>query len=417
MRILFVSNYFPPEHSGGYELWCQETARALVTRGHSVTVLTSASVLLESTALDHGVEIQRKLNLEVVGGLNSSLVRRALHRKLEAENRETLEGVFSRFDPDVALAWGLWNVPRSVPALLERKLEGRLAYYLSDYWPMLPSTYWQQLNAPARRPFFKLPKRAVAKLLNGWIGDGASESLKFEHPICVTRSLRDRLAGAGIPVSHGAVVYGGTDTSEFVTVVRHSRTEGSPLRAVYIGRLLSDKGVHTAVEAIALTNAEKVEVTLDIYGRGESSYRSLLEGMIEKYSLQTQVRLLEPLARADIPRLLSRYEVLVFPSEWDEPFGRAIIEGLAAGLCVVGTRTGGAGEILTDEVNGLSFPPGNARILAEQLRRLVEDHGLRQRLAAAGARQVCEQFSLDRMVCEIESYLQRLVYGPSGATA
>ena len=41
MRILFVSNLFPPFGRGGYEQWCEEVAHALAARGHSMAVLTS----------------------------------------------------------------------------------------------------------------------------------------------------------------------------------------------------------------------------------------------------------------------------------------------------------------------------------------------------------------------------------------
>ncbi len=413
MRILFVSNYYPPESFGGYELWCQEVAQRMVERGHQVWVLTSRSRALAETCPDGPVSVLRRLNLEVIGGLKSTLWRVVARRRLEAENQGVLEELAEQFSPDVVLAWGLWNVPRAVPLWLEAQYPGRMAYYISDYWPTLPSAELQQLEAPSRRALLGLPKRLAAAAAKVWIGEARPRMLRFENPICVTQSVRDSLVAAGIPVAHGPVIYGGTDPGEFQAAGAREFPESGPLKALFLGRLHPDKGVHTVVDALAILNGKSPEVTLDIYGRGEAGYCSALERKIKMHSIGGRVRMHEPVARAEIPELLSRYDVLVFASEWDEPFGRVLTEGMAAGLCVVGTRTGGAAEILKEEVNGLSFPPGDAEALARQLERLATEPELRRRLVKTASAEVRERFSLARMVAEVEAFLRRL--GPRKA--
>jgi glycosyltransferase involved in cell wall biosynthesis len=78
---------------------------------------------------------------------------------------------------------------------------------------------------------------------------------------------------------------------------------------------------------------------------------------------------------------------------------------MAAGLVVVGTTTGGTGEILRNGETGLTFAPEDADGLAEQVTRLLIDPDLRCRLAQAGRHTVLENFTLDKMVNEIEAYL------------
>jgi len=221
----------------------------------------------------------------------------------------------------------------------------------------------------------------------------------------VTRSVRDALVKAGIPVGHGPVIYGGTDPEEFQAADVEGCLEAGALKMVFLGRLHPDKGAHTVVDALAILNRQSADVTLDIYGSGDAAYGSMLEQKIQAEALEERVRLKAPVARAEIPKLLSRYQVLVFASEWDEPFGRVLTEGMAAGLCVVGTRTGGAAEILTEGETGLSFPPGDAAALARQLKRLAADPELRRRLAANGRVEVGKRFSLERMVTELEEFL------------
>jgi glycosyltransferase involved in cell wall biosynthesis len=107
-----------------------------------------------------------------------------------------------------------------------------------------------------------------------------------------------------------------------------------------------------------------------------------------------------------MPELLRQYDVLVLPSTWPEPFSRIVLQGMLAGLAVVATPAGGTAEVVTDGVNGLWFPPGDAQALAWQIVRLADDPGLRHQLAQAGRQTVLARFTQARMLDEIEHYLQ-----------
>ena len=78
---------------------------------------------------------------------------------------------------------------------------------------------------------------------------------------------------------------------------------------------------------------------------------------------------------------------------------------MAAGLVVIGTTTGGTGEILVEGETGLTFPAGDAEQLAAQIRRLVDDPVLCRRLGDSGCRTVREYYTLGRMVDELEAEL------------
>jgi glycosyltransferase involved in cell wall biosynthesis len=78
---------------------------------------------------------------------------------------------------------------------------------------------------------------------------------------------------------------------------------------------------------------------------------------------------------------------------------------MASGLVVVGTTTGGTKEILREGETGLTFAPEDSVGLAEQVSRLNSHPGMGSKLAQAGRRTVREDFTLDKMVDEIENYL------------
>jgi glycogen synthase len=413
MRILFLSNYYPPAGHGGYEQWCQEVASELVNRGHYVSVVTSRWHAPRSAA-PKGMEVHRLLRLEVESGLLSTAARVVLHRtQFELENGCNLRCVLERFKPDVALIWGMWNVSRAVPALVEERMPGRAAYYICDYWLSLPSQYVQQWQAPAARRWAEPLKAVLARPILKHLLREEPSALRLEHPICVSHGVRARLVAGGVPVPHAQVIYGGTQTDEFAAAAAGRECAGAhALRLVYAGRLEPEKGIATIIRALALLPAPILaQTTLDVIGRGKPRYERALKQMVVEQGVQDRVSFQGAVLHREMPSTMANYDALILASEWEEPFARIVLEAMAAGLVVIGTTTGGTGEVLVHDETGLAFPAGNARALAEQMSRLSADHVLRERLARAGCETVRARFTLSRMVTEIEQYLEHLAAG------
>lgn len=91
----------------------------------------------------------------------------------------------------------------------------------------------------------------------------------------------------------------------------------------------------------------------------------------------------------------------------------SVIEACAAGRPVVGTPVGGMTDIITDGVNGLLVPSGDADALASAIAGLVADPGRRQSMGAAGRRMVLERYGADRMVAELKVIYGGLLEGKS----
>jgi glycosyltransferase involved in cell wall biosynthesis len=96
---------------------------------------------------------------------------------------------------------------------------------------------------------------------------------------------------------------------------------------------------------------------------------------------------------------------LILASEYDEPLARAIQEAMAMELLVVGTVTGGSGELLVDEHTGLVFQAGDSHSLAAQLIKAVREPDLVNRLRKAGRKEVEENFTIHGTVIRVEEYL------------
>lgn len=136
---------------------------------------------------------------------------------------------------------------------------------------------------------------------------------------------------------------------------------------VFAGRLVRVKGVLTLLEAMRHINSDAV---LKIAGAGE------LEGemrqFVETHNL-TNVQFMGHLATDELARLVQTALFTVSPSEWYENYSMTVIESLACGTPVIGSRIGGIPEQVRDGWNGYLFEPGNAVELAAKMQALLDD--------------------------------------------
>ena len=411
MKILFITNYYPPFEVGGYEQLCRDVVERILARGHDVQVLTS----------DHGVGSQpdndppyvyRDLRLHIRYNDRLGIPMQFLWRRprAAAHNLRCLRASMDRFAPDVVFFWNLQGLPRSI-ALEAESLSGPgTAYWLAGYSPAEPdeyAIYWSQpALKDARTPIKSLMAPYALTVLRR---EGNPVRPEMRHVAVVSEyMLRKGIADGTLP-KHAWVIYNGVEIERFFRPVSNERNE--TLSLLQAGRVSADKGVHLAVQAIGyLARVRGIRnVKLCIAGSGPAEYLAELQKSVAHDDIEDQVSFLGWLPRESMPDLLSRCQVLLLPTIHQEPFARVVLEAMAGGLAVIGTLTGGTGELLEEGITGLTFSPDDSGDLARQIERLALDPGLRRRIATEGQKMVCERFSLEHMVDEVEGLLREAV--------
>ena len=137
---------------------------------------------------------------------------------------------------------------------------------------------------------------------------------------------------------------------------------------VFVGRLVSEKGVDLLLEALVQLRKRQLQPRLTIAGAGPEQMR--LENKAREFGLENQVQFVGPKAPEELAEMLNRHRVLVVPSRYDEPFGVVALEGIACGCVIVGSRGGGLPEAIGP--CGITFPNGDAIALADSLAKLLE---------------------------------------------
>jgi len=136
---------------------------------------------------------------------------------------------------------------------------------------------------------------------------------------------------------------------------------------VFVGRLVSQKGCDTLIEALAELAREGLRPSLTIVGDGPD--RPMLEAMASEHGLARQIDFAGSMAPDCVAAILNRHRILVVPSRYREPFGIVALEGLACGCFPIVSRQGGLVEAIG--LHGETFENGDAadlaRVLAETL--------------------------------------------------
>jgi glycosyltransferase involved in cell wall biosynthesis len=223
--------------------------------------------------------------------------------------------------------------------------------------------------------------------------------------------------GEGALPASAAVLLGGTDPRPFLERSALEREDDGLVRLLYCGRLIHDKGVHTAIKALGRLRAEGSldRLRLTVLGSGHPEYEERLRAMIGDLGLGGAVELVPQAPREEIPNWLGRADIFLFTSIWPEPMARSVMEAMAAGLLVIGSEVGGQTEMLRHGENALTFQAEDAATLAQRIRQAAGDRAQRRALALAGQRMVLEKFTLDRMTGDIEALLESVAGGAGAA--
>ena len=413
MKILALTNLYPPHYLGGYELICHMVVNELRARGHQVQVLTSNHVLQGKPAgTDQGVE----RSLRIHGFYGHPWLNIAKLQQLETHNNRALLAAINKHKPDLVYVWNMGGLSKSMVLTLQ-KLGIPTVYYLSDHWIARGFTsdvwlnWWNGPASPTKKALRSIARWAGGRsYLNRVAPTNPSSHLCFQRLYFCSKALRKLTASAGFEVMHGAVIYCPVDIQIFSAT---PKPDAAPLRSfVWVGRLAQDKGVMTALKAMHHVQ-RKFSGELHIYGKGDAPYTAELTGFVRQHQLPVTF---SSAGSDEMPEIYRKHDALLFTSEWAEPFALTPLEAMASGLPVIGTTTGGSREIFRHRDNALTYTAGNAEELAERIVELASSPSLRARLAETGRAEVRANYSLPTIVNQIENYLRETVstWSPPG---
>lgn len=421
MKILVVTNLYPPHHAGTFDLRCESAVNNLKLRGHQLRVLTSTHGM---KLPQQGAEVERRLLLngvydhELVTSYNDL-------KKLEAHNHTVLRETIASFGPDVVHVFSLFGISKSFLFHL-RHCGVPTVYDVADNWLTLevrndPWLRWW--NHPAMNMARKalelsgqrnsIDDLAPTRLMKGYdrmpelfVENPAPNSLaafRFERIYFASPWLKESAETAGFQVGHAEVIYPGIATQNFVAEVKPA---SAPVeKFLVVTPLHKRSGVLTAVKAIQQLRKNNVRASLSIYGKGDSSYVAEVRSLIALQQLPVEFLNVSNLVR-DLPAVYRRHDALLYTSEEPEPFSFTVLEAMAAGLPVIGTALGGTRELLRHGENTFTYTPGEPYELATRVQELQLSPALRTQMAETAQSEVLSNFNETAVTDRIEAFLE-----------
>ena len=411
MRILVLSNLFPPHVVGGYERLCHAMSMELAARGHAVTVLTSRH---GGAAPDlPGLAVRREWELRTGADIYAPYQGSAEESAaLAARNLAALNRALEAVRPDVVFAWNLFFLD---PSLLDALQAGphRTVVMLTDNWllvmrnPQFVAGFFQTMVhgpgecAPPPQPagWRALLGRAL----------GRRPAPRGLEAIFGSRFMRDLHAAGGIRFVREKVVHNGVSLPAAGTPAdRTALVRPGELRLLFAGRLVDLKGAHTAVEALGRLDPAALgvaRVVLTVVGDAQDeAYLHRFRAAVAASGRAADIAQHKAVPEAALPSLFAAHDIYLFPSLY-EPFSLTLIHALACGIPTVASRVGGNPEIVADGESGLLFRKGDPADLARAVSRLAREPALRARVARQGS-EAGRRFTFRRMADGMESFLE-----------
>ncbi len=387
---------YPPHHSGGYEAVWQRSMRHAGELGHAVRIVVS-DYRIAADLPEVDPDVHRSLRLYWDADRYEFPRLTGWQRlKMERHNMRVLRRHLEEFKPHVVTFWSMGCMSLS---LIEEVRRRRLpaVFIVHDDWLAYGRMHDQWTRAWERNRWRRLLRPVVDRVggVPTTVDIAGAGSFVFNSHYTLERARE-----VGINATQMEVLHPGIDERFY----RPQPPGPWRWRVLCVGRIDRQKGVDTAVQAMAQLPPT---ATLSIWGSGDESYVADMKRLAERIHAADRI-FFRGFASPD--RLISAYEdadVVVFPVRWQEPFGLVPLEAMALGRPVVTTARGGTAEYVRHEENAIVIPVDDPSALARSVRRLAEDQMLRDRLRRGGqetaARYPAHRFAEDSVRKIVES--------------
>ncbi|KKQ82694.1 MAG: Glycosyl transferase group 1, partial [Parcubacteria group bacterium GW2011_GWB1_38_8] len=378
MKIVFLSDDFPPESFGGAGISTYELAKGVQNAGHEVFVITTVRSEKEASLSDYdGLKVYKIIN-------NYPEKWRAYRGLYNPPVIREVKKILKKINPDVVHA-------------------NNIHYYLSYHSLKIAKKYSKAVILTFRDTmaitYGKLQTKKYIEDFDvriSWL-DNLKQAKKRWNPFrniiiksyltyvdklfSVSNVLKKALEENGI--KNVETLHTGIDTLEYEV---SSERENKKI-VFFAGRLSEAKGGLVATKVMEKVLKEIPDAIFFTAGTGGKW-----------------------LNREEMKRTLANSRVILVPSVYLDPFPRAVLEGMAVGKPVVGTCFGGTPEAIVDGVTGYVVNPFNIELMTEKICDLLKDEVKARSLGKAGRERVRDKFNLEQKVKEYLDWYKHLVH-------
>lgn len=329
MKILLVNEFYTPNLHGGAEISCQLLAETLSEMGHSVFVLTTGKTnKIES---NNGVKVYYCSISNLYWpfeGTNKNMFEKILWHVIDSFNvfmYSKISKVMEEIKPDIihtnvisSFSCIVWNIAKAHKIPIVHTLRD---YYLLCYKTSMFNNQKNCTNQCLGCKLSSIPKKHYSKYVSAVVG--------------ISNFILDKHLSLGY--------FQNADSFVVPNSIKKSSSFSDTRQKIigFIGSVSPSKGVERLIRDFL--SLENNEYKLQIAGKCSNEYKTYLQN---KYN-STRV---EFIGRVKADDFMQRISLLVVPSEWEEPFGRVVVEAMSNRCPVLVSNKGGMPEMINNSV-------------------------------------------------------------------
>lgn len=401
MKILAITDLYPPHHQGGYELRSKDIFDGLRRKGHEVYINSSLCP-------------DRRCQMHT----DEPFVSRVLHHKSETTSilkRIILDSIDLRFID--------WQIQTIKPDLIYLSHLGDLASPIFFYLAVLEVPiiiddgglgvvflnrifknglyFYKNPEDPVIRTWMKsFLNSAIYFFSNGRIPKEIKWPEKYMVIFNNSRAF-ENAKEKGILVKNTKVIFSGVDTSIFTYTPRLECNK--PIRIIVPGRIESQKGTKDALHLLEKLQANKIDAQLTLLGSvGSPVYFDEIIHEVAEKSLQDIVQVSPMVTHRELSELYRESDICFFPSYHKTGLSRVPLEAMASGCVIISYGNEGSSHIIQNGVTGHIVPEGDIDAVASLIIKITSTPGALRQITSKARRVIDQEYSMKVYLDRIE---------------
>lgn len=397
MRILLLTHGYPPYHSGGYELRCQDIVTRLAERGHEIEIITSRIIGSNSESFEYNIS---RCFHEIRGFTPAVKMIVYSYQDIRFLDRQIQE-----FAPDLIYLAHVINFSRYIyPYLAQLKIP---IVYDEGGWGLTYAWKNHRWFATSPNPLKRVSKQIIRYILQNLSGGLLKAQWVWPADISVFFNNPDAMQYAEVnqvSVARRQTILPAVDLNLFLAPPREQLN--NPINIIVVGRIEETKGTHDAVDLYEALQRAGISAQMIIVGKRtcENYYQRIVEKI--KMLGARSITILSQVTHDEMAVLYRQSDICFFPSyHWKTGLSRVPLEAMASKCVVLSYGAESSKDIIQHGKTGFVVEPRNWDTMGDIIRSLIEDPAAYQGIVQNALAYVQTNHSFARYIAQIEQFL------------
>ncbi|MBC8214213.1 MAG: glycosyltransferase family 4 protein [Candidatus Marinimicrobia bacterium] len=414
MKILIISDLFPPNIKGGYELRCEEACNWLHDNNHQIEVLTTLS---KETNIGHQFPVNRLLVPYPLGKTPSewSFPKKVIYA---IKDNLILRRIIKRVNPDLIYVWHCQGLSRAlIPVIFSSQIDKIVD--VSDKWLLKVKSqhgpihrFLEENHRNYLHTILQMLLRLLIPILSlNTIHKKYKLDFKNSTGYFTSRWNKQLQSEQIIECKNFNVIYTGINPSIFP--YKKKDNFSIPIKLLYIGRISEEKGFVMLLNQLKIVEMSGIKFEMKVVGEysSEMSKKKILN-LIDEFKL-SNIIFEGKQNREKLYKYYHEAHFTVFPSICDEAFSRIPLESLACGTPCISTNNPGSKELFEQAVPLIKLEV-NSDSLLNTMRQFTENEQEYLSISQKGYESVNQNFTFQKYMEKVNLMLLKILSNTSG---